>query len=113
MKNYFATNGCQEPMHVFAYNGEEDGRGSIEAYHLDGDFYQPCKSAEFNFGDMLNDEIGVIMECPWCLKLTDSTDHIRKCSNYTPSPTEAEIRYAYSHPADQAKRDSLLREMQR
>lgn len=94
---------CNETYHVFARAGED-----IAAYHLDGDFYRVCESAEFNLTELLEDDLPTMNECPWCLRHVVGTEHIRKCSNYKPAPTADETRDAYSHPAEQAKRDGLL-----
>ena len=101
MSNYIALNGCPEPMHIFAKSGE----GEIGAFHADG---SECKSAEFNIRELLDDELPQAIECPWCMKMVFETEHVRRCSGYQTPPTESEIRDAYSHPTEQAKRDGLL-----
>lgn len=42
-------------------------------------------------------------ECPWCLQVGVSVQHIRGCSNYKPAYTEEELRDVYSSPTDAAK----------
>jgi len=101
MSNYIDFSGCRESMHIFAKSGE----GDINAYHSDDTL---CKAAEFNLSDLLNDELPTMECCPWCDRNTLDTEHMRACSGYKPAPTESEIRDAYSHPTEQAKRDSLL-----
>lgn len=103
MTNYFDSNGCPETFHTFARAGE----GEISAYHSDN---SECKVAEFDIEDLLNDELPTMYKCPWCDKNTLDIEHMRGCSGYQPEPTIEEIKDAYSHPADQAKRDSLLAE---
>ena len=102
--NYFDSNSCSSSFHSFARSGE----GDIDAFHSDN---TPCEAAEFNLADLLDDDLPTMYRCPWCDKNTLDTEHMRVCSNYKPAPTADEIRDAYSHPTEHAKRDALLRDM--
>jgi len=106
--NYFDSNRCSESMHVFL----RDDDNHINAYHITGsDIYALCGAAEFDFADMLDGDVDRVIECPWCLQKPVEQGHIRRCSNYKPAYTEDEIRDAYSHPADGAKRDAMLKSL--
>jgi len=96
---------CPQGFHFFAkrYEGEDV---EIQAYHSDNTL---CESAEFNITELLEDDLPSMGECPWCLKVTTDTEHIRKCSNWKPLPKSQEILDAYSEPCAPAKREGMLR----
>lgn len=98
---------CGQPLHFFAkrYEGEDE---VIGAYHSDS---TPCKGAEFDVTELLEDELPVLIKCPWCLEVVTNTEHVRKCSNWKPLPKSQEILDAYSEPSEWAKREGMLREI--
>jgi hypothetical protein len=101
----FVSFQCEQTQHSFVRYGEDE----VRALHSDNTL---CESAEFNLIELLEDDLPRLFECPWCLIKTLDIEHVRRCSNYKPAYSEDEIRDAYSHPADQAKRDSLLRDFE-
>lgn len=72
MSAYFDSNNCGQSFHHFLRDDEDH----IQAFHADD---TECKGAEFDFADMLNDEVERIVECPWCLKRPAESDHIKAC----------------------------------
>lgn len=101
MSTYFSSY-CGQSMHYFL----RDDENIIQAYHPGDDSL--CESAEFNFADMLNDEVERVFRCPQCDKIPADQDHIRKCSGYRTPLTKAEILDAYSDPTEAAKLRRLL-----
>jgi hypothetical protein len=110
--NYFDTNNCGKSFHVFARDSTEDE--AIQAYHPDGDYYELCKGAEFNITELLEDDLPHMYRCPWCDRVTlNDDDHIRRCSGFQKPLSRDEVLDAYSHPADAAKREAMLRDYER
>jgi len=103
--NWIDFNSCPNSFHVFLRDDEDH----IAAYHMtDTDSYELCEAAEFNFANMLDGDVDRAHECPWCLSKPVAQDHIRKCANYKPAYSEAEIRDCYSDPTDAPKRERML-----
>jgi hypothetical protein len=104
MSDFFSST-CGETFHYFLRDNDE----IIAVFHSDD---SECKTSEFSFSGMLNDELDRVVSCAWCDKRPADSDHIRKCSGFIKPYTRDEIEDCYSDPSERAKRDGMLRSME-
>lgn len=103
MKDCYFDSSCGQTFHYFLRDDEE----GLLAFHFDD---SECKASEFQLPEL---DAEKFCECPQCGKRPADHGHIKVCIGYKKPYSADEIRDAYSHPTERAKRDSLLAGMER